>query len=305
MKWTELRRSKVKVFGKPAKIVMKGMTAQEEHTHFLHSLLTNNIKALTPGTFNYNLWLRHNGQPIADFFVYRINEHYILDTEKPAQEMIEEFNKLKLSLKVYFEDLTPGTGHVFLFGEGCSDFVKDAFGVVLEDFQVKEIGGTLIAKNPLRLREEGYDLMGDVEKLKDMLPGDSEITAQEFENLRIENCVPRIGKELREGFSPLEAGVLSYAIDMNKGCYVGQEAIARVYFRGRTPRLLVRLRKLEGELSEGEKLLSEGKPVGVITSLNAEGSIGLGYVLRNKYEPGVELPTERGRVKLEKSCEQE
>ena len=46
---------------------MKGLTAPEEHTHFLHGLLTNDIKSLKPYTFNYNLWLKQNGNPIADF----------------------------------------------------------------------------------------------------------------------------------------------------------------------------------------------------------------------------------------------
>ena len=305
MKWIELKRSKIKVFGKPAKILMKGMTAPEEHTHFLHSLLTNNVKALSPGTFNYNLWLRQNGQPVADFFVYKPSDYYILDTEKPADEVIEEFNRLKLSLKVFFEDLTPGMEHVFLFGEGASEFIKDAFGVELEDFQLKEVNGVLVARNPVRLRQTGYDVMGNLSSFKKELPEKDRIEDREFEDLRIENCVPRIGKELREGFSPLEAGVLSYAIDMNKGCYVGQEAIARVYFRGRTPRVLVRMERVEGEIREGDKLTEEGKSVGVITSVSSEGSKALGYALRNSYEPGKELSAERGRVKLEESCEQE
>ena len=302
MKWIDLKRSKIKVFGKPAKILMKGMTAPEEHTHFLHSLLTNNVKALRPGTFNYNLWLRQNGQPVGDFFVYRIGDYFLLDTEKPADEVIKEFERLKLSLKVYFEDLTPSTDHVFVFGEGSSEFVKDAFGVSLENFEVKEAGGILVARNPLRLRMEGYDLMGDLSGLLEKLSEEDEVSEKEFEDIRIERCVPRIGKELREGFSPLEAGVLSYAIDMNKGCYVGQEAIARVYFRGRTPRVLARF-DLEGEVKEGAKLYDGGKAVGLITSVSSDGKKALGYVLRNLYEEGRELEAEGGKAYLRESCE--
>jgi len=302
MKWVKLKRSKIKVFGKPAKILMKGMTAPEEHTHFLHSLLTNNVKALKPGTFNYNLWLRQNGQPVGDFFVYRVGDFFLLDTEKPAGEVIEEFEKLKLSLKVYFEDMTGSTEHIFIFGKGTSEFVKDAFGVSLEDFEVKEVGGILIARNPVRLKEEGYDLMGNLSVLSGKLPEEDEIGEKDFEDLRIERCVPRIGKELREGFSPLEAGVLSYAIDMNKGCYVGQEAIARVYFRGRTPRVLARL-SLEGDVKEGAKLYDGDKAVGLVTSASSDGRKALGYVLRSVYEEGKEFRAEGGKARLERSCE--
>ncbi len=303
MKWIELNRSKIKVYGKPAKLLMKGMTAPEEHTHFLHSLLTNNIKNLKPGQFNYNLWLRQNGQPVGDFFVYKLSDHYILDTEKPAQEVIEEFNRLKLSLKVYFEDLTPNLSHVFVFGEDAESFLKDAFGVSIKELEFTQTQNLIIANNPIRLKTPGYDLIGEVPT--QLLDPKDKITPQEFEDLRIKNCVPKIGKELREGFSPLEAGVLSYAIDMNKGCYVGQEAIARVYFRGRTPRVLAKLQKLEGELKEGDKILSDSKAVGLITSVNSQGTEGLGYILRAQYQEGKELKTQSGKIKLGRSCEGE
>ncbi|AAC07770.1 hypothetical protein [Aquifex aeolicus] len=139
MKWIDLKRSKIKVYGKPVKMLMKGLTAPEEHTHFLHGLLTNDIKSLKPYTFNYNLWLKQNGQPIADFFVYKIKDYYILDTEEPADFVINEFNRLKLSLKVYFEDLTPNYKHVFIYGEGAEEFVKEKFGVELSDYEIKEL----------------------------------------------------------------------------------------------------------------------------------------------------------------------
>lgn len=302
MKWIELRRSKIKVYGKPAKVLMKGMTAPEEHTHFLHSLLTNNVKALQPGRFNYNLWLKQNGQPVGDFFVYKISDFYILDTEKPAEEVIKEFNRLKLSLKVYFEDLTPQMEHLFVFGEGSGDFIKEVLGVSLKDYEVSEVGNVLVARNPIRLKREGYDLMGNLGALRERLSGEDRISEEELEDLRIESCVPRIGKELREGFSPLEAGVLSYAIDMNKGCYVGQEAIARVYFRGRTPRVLVKF-WVEGSVSEGDKVYEGKKGVGVITSVSPKGNRALGYILRSLYEEGKEFATEGGKVRVERSCE--
>ncbi len=301
MKWIKLKRSKIKVFGKPAKMLMKGMTAPEEHTHFLHSLLTNNVKALEEGSFNYNLWLRPNGQPVADFFVYRFKDHFLLDTEKPAGEVIEEFEKLKLSLKVFFEDITPRTGHLFIFGEGSAEFIKDAFGVSLENFRFVQQEGLLIGKNPLRVGEEGYDVIGDTGSVEERLSEEIKATEEELEDLRIRNRVPRIGKELREGFSPLEAGVLDYAIDMNKGCYVGQEAIARVYFRGRTPRLLAKM-SVSGDVSEGSKLYEGSKSVGLVTSVSPLSNVALGYVLRSSYGEGKELTSEGGKVRLEKGC---
>ena len=302
MKWIELKRSKIKVYGKPVRTLMKGLVAPEEHTHFLHSLLTNDIKSLKPYTFNYNLWLRQNGQPIADFFVYRLQDYYLLDTEEPAKVIINEFNRLKLSLKVYFEDLTPECEHLFIFGEDSENFVKEILGVSLNDYEVKELEGFFVARNPLRIKAEGYDLIGNLAEVKKLLKEEDRITEEEFEAIRIRNCVPKIRKELREGFSPLEAGVLKYAISMNKGCYVGQEAIARVYFRGRTPRALVRFEVLK-PVKEEEKILQDGKEIGLITSVSPKESYALGYLLRAKFKEGEVYETERGEVKAVGVCE--
>jgi len=302
MRWIKLQRSKIKVSGKPLKVMMKGMTAQEEHTHFLHSLLTNNVKALTPGTFNYNLWLRPNGQPVGDLFVFRTGEAFLLDTELPSEKVIEEFERLKLSLRVYFEDLSDSMSHFFLYGDGVSEFIKDAFGVSLRDFEAREEKGILVGRNPLRLRREGYDLIGEEETLISILPADKRIQEEDFEEERIKALVPRTGKELREGFSPLEACLVKDAIDLNKGCYVGQEAVARVYYRGRTPRVLA-LFEVIGRGEPSEILAEDGKKAGLVTSLSPSGEFALGYLLRDRIGEG-EFRAGDLKLKVLKTCEE-
>ncbi len=300
MKWIRLRRSKIKVYGKKSQLLMKGMTAPEEHTHFLQGLLTNDVRGLNPGEFNYNLWLKHNGAPIGDFFVYRFPDYFLLDTEEPAQVVIEEFNKLKLSLRVFFEEMD--FQHLLVFGEGAKEFIENELGMPApEEYRFVLKGDVVIANNPVRLKVEAFDIFGKSEGLQP--PSEGEISREELEDIRIQKCVPRIHKELKEGFSPLEAGVLDYAISLTKGCYVGQEAIARVHFRGRTPRLLAKLEPLEGSIAEGDKLIEEGKSVGVITSLSPTGRVALGYLLRSKAQEGKEFLTEKGgRVLLKSFC---
>jgi len=299
MKWVKLDRAKVAVRGEPVRIPMKGLTAQEEHTHFLHSLLTNDVRGLKPYHFNYHLQLKPNGQPLADYFLYRLDDHYLLDTERPPAEVVKEFSRLKLSLRVYFEDLTPRLAHLFLFGEDADRFVEERFGARVEAFRFILAGDTLVARNPIRFGIDGYDLIGDPEALD--LPPSARAQEEFLEKLRIENCVPRIGKELREGFSPLEAGMAGRAIALNKGCYVGQEAIARVYFRGRTPRVLVRFR-IMGEIREGEEVFEGDRKVGVITSVSREAGLALGYLLRSSYREGALFKTGGGEVKVEGRC---
>ena len=302
MRWCELKRFKIKVYGKSVKTLMKGLTAPEEHTHFLHGLLTNDIKSLKSYTFNYNLWLKQNGNPIADFFVYKIEDYYILDTEENPDFVMKEFNRLKLSLKVYFENLQDYK-HIFLWGDDSEDFIKEAFGIELSDYEVKKMEEDVyIAKNPVRIKSKGFDIFGKLEEIRKKLPDELKVNEEELERERIRNCVPRIHKELREGFSPLEAGVLPYAISLNKGCYVGQEAIARVYFRGRTPRVLTKFSVIS-PVKEEEKIIEENKPIGLITSVSPDGDVALGYILRARLEPGKVYQTESGKVKAEGVCE--
>lgn len=294
MRWIRLKRGKIRVYGKSGKLLPKGMT--EEHTAFLHNLLTNDIRNMKENTFTYNLWLKQNGFPVGEFFVYRLKDDYMLDTSLDPQRVVEEFSRLKLSMRVYFEVVD--VDHVFFFGEGIEEFVISKWGLKLEEGQVAQTDRLLLAKNSIRLRETGYDLIGDLSNIQ--LPG-RELSQEEFEDLRIERLVPSAGKELRDGFSPLEACLLKDAISLTKGCYVGQEAIARVYYRGRLPRILA---LFEGKgLSEGEKIKHEGKEVGLITSVSPLRPLALGYILRVQVESGSLFETDKGNhIKLLRFC---
>jgi len=115
---------------------------------------------------------------------------------------------------------------------------------------------------------------------------DSELEATvddgELELLRIKARTPRFGREIDDRVLPAEAGLDERAIDFEKGCYPGQEPIARQHYRGRVNRTL-RVLAVEGdELPEYDaELKYEGKPIGRLTSAARDpehGVIALGYV---------------------------
>ena len=103
----------------------------------------------------------------------------------------------------------------------------------------------------------------------------------ELELLRIKAGTPRFGREIDDRVLPAEAGLDTRAIDFEKGCYPGQEPIARQHYRGRINRSL-RILAIEGdELPEYDaELTYEGKPVGRVTSTARDGDhvAALGYV---------------------------
>jgi folate-binding protein YgfZ len=107
-------------------------------------------------------------------------------------------------------------------------------------------------------------------------PLEATLSDEELERLRIESLTPRYGREIDDRVLPAEAGLDKRAISFSKGCYPGQEPVARLHFRGKVNRRL-RLLELDGEPPEPETPVGyEGKDVGRVTS--AVPGLALAYV---------------------------
>jgi folate-binding protein YgfZ len=120
---------------------------------------------------------------------------------------------------------------------------------------------------------ESWVVLGGEEVL-DKQPAGEEVDSEELERWRVEAGIPRWGREIDDTILPAEAGLTETHVSFTKGCYPGQEPIARLHYRGKVNR---RLRKLEldGEPTS-EELVLDGKVVGRITS--RAGDRALGYV---------------------------
>jgi folate-binding protein YgfZ len=121
---------------------------------------------------------------------------------------------------------------------------------------------------------ESWLVLGGEEVLDDRPAGD-EVGEEELERWRIEAGIPRWGREIDEQILPAEAGLDSTHISFSKGCYPGQEPIARQRYRGKVNRKL-RVLDVEGDATPGTELVLYGKTVGRITS--AVPGVALGYV---------------------------
>lgn len=290
-------RGKLLVYGKASKLVSPKSGQQlPEHVMFLNGILTNDIKSLEIFRFCYSLMLSDKGYPVDDFFVLRTEDGFILDFEGDAGQRVDKFNRLKLSLKVYFDVLN--LHHYFIFGDGSGDYIKEHFGIqeLPQNFQFVKTGSVTVARNPLRTGSEGYDILSE-----DELPLENSISQEEFENLRISRCVPKINSELREGIIPLETNIWKYAISFTKGCYTGQEVIARIHYRGKPPRKMVKLR-LQKNIEENSDILFQHKKVGVVTSVS--GSLeAIGFILNAYIKPDGVYNSGDTELKLIGECE--
>ena len=151
-----------------------------------------------------------------------------------------------------------------------------------ETVRVELVRMRFAAKTEIEPEEhESWLVLGGDEVVDERPPGE-EVGEEELERWRIESGIPRWGHEIDDRILPAEAGLDETHVSFSKGCYPGQEPIARQRYRGKVNRKL-RVLEIEGDAEPGDELLLAGKKVGRITS--AVPGLALGYVR-------VEVPTD-------------
>ena len=197
----------------------------------------------------------------------------------------------------YLQRMVSNDVEALAVGEACDALLLTAKARVIaplrvlrrgeEDFLVltePELGDTVrtqllrtrfAAKAEIEPEEhESWLVLGGEEVLDDRPAGD-EVGEEELERWRIEAGIPRWGREIDDQILPAEAGLDETHISFSKGCYPGQEPIARQRYRGKVNRKL-RVLDVEGDATPGTELVLDGKTVGRITS--AVPGVALGYV---------------------------
>ena len=197
----------------------------------------------------------------------------------------------------YLQRMVSNDVEALAVGEACDALLLTAKARVIaplrvlrrgeEDFLVltePELGDTVrtqllrtrfAAKAEIEPEEhESWLVLGGEEVLDDRPAGD-EVGEEELERWRIEAGIPRWGREIDGQILPAEAGLDETHISFTKGCYPGQEPIARQRYRGKVNRKL-RVLDVEGDATPGTELVLDGKKVGRITS--SVPGVALGYV---------------------------
>lgn len=160
-----------------------------------------------------------------------------------------------------------------------------------------EVGGFKVLAAGVSSPATGCDLLipeGEVRAVRDHLEalGATEATLEEFETLRIEAATPRFGVDVTPENFPGETNLLDRAVSFSKGCYPGQETVARMHYRGQPNKNLHQF-EVEGEApAPGTSIAQNGKEAGKITSVApmkvGEKTFALGY-LKRKADPNGEL----------------
>ncbi len=287
------------------KLLVRGAESAE----YLQGQLTNDVESLEPGAGQYAALLDRKGHMQADMRVLDLSsapfppisrgratgadEQAIwLDTEPgPLPVVRGHLEMYKVGRDVEVEDLTEGLAILSLIGPrsaevaGAPPLADDAWALVsVEGIGCLAVGTAL-----------GIDLICDAaeaERLGDALAaaGAPAVGEEAAEIVRVEAGIPRFGAEMDAATMPAEAGIVERAVSFEKGCYIGQETVARLHYRGKPNRHLRGLR-LSAPAPGGAPLALGGKEVGKLGAScvsPAHGPIALAIV-RREAEPGAEL----------------
>ncbi len=234
---------------------------------FLHGQFTNHITGLKEGEANYNLLLTQKGKVLADLHVGKHQDFYFLILEKKFKQIvIPHLQKLAPLSRVDIADESNNYDVVHVCKNSTVDFLSFPSG---------------------RIGLPGYDCLVPKEKKESLVHllkagGLICLDHELLEMIRVEQGTPLLGQDVSEDNLPQESR-LDRALHFDKGCYLGQETIARLHFRGHVNKCLVGLKIDSTEPPKiGSAIIYDGKPVGRITSSvfspRLNSPLALGYV---------------------------
>jgi tRNA-modifying protein YgfZ len=267
------------------KLIASGPEAAE----LLQGQLTNDIEALGPGSGCYAALLDRKGRMQADLRVLRLEpERFWIDTEPIATEAVSRhLGMYRVGREVEVSDETRQWAILSVIGPNAPD-ASGAGAAIPEHSQLPPRDDGTIAVGTV----DGVDLLvpaPEAERLWASLreAGAAEVSEEADEILRVEAGRPRFGNEMTSETIPQEAGINERAVSFTKGCYIGQETVARLHYKGKPNRHLRGLR-LSAAAEAGDAIRLGERELGRLGTAvisPARGPIALAIV-RREAEPG-------------------
>lgn len=281
------------------KLALTGAEAAE----FLNGQVTNEVIALAPGQGCYAAFLTHKGKMLGDLRILATKDELLLDTERVAlQSLFDMIRRFKVGYQVELHKRTLESALLSLVGPETDEIVErlltgeDATRRVPGRDEHDHVAARIGDAHVRLIRTDiGVDVLCDASdrpRVGDVLQaaGVRATSEEAAEIVRIEHGRPRYGVDVDDSTIPQEAGLNERAVSFTKGCYVGQETVARLHYKGKPNRLLRGLR-LSEPVEAGAPLQLGEREVGRLTSSvlsPALGPIGLALV-RVQAEPGSAL----------------
>lgn len=278
----------------------------EDRSRFLGSQMTSDVAALGPGEANYGLFVSAKGRVEADAVVLAGSDRLLIELPAGCSVAIgERLSKYVIVDRVEI-DSSAGWRALTLAGPRAPELLTTVLGEApAEPWRHRAAscaGHELWAAYQPLFRRPAFTLWQRPGSVADIL---ARLVAEEgvvpvgwraLEGHRVELGWPAFGRDFGPENFPQECGLEDDAVSYTKGCYLGQEVVARIHYRGGVQRRLCQLRLTGVEAGAlGSSLLGEGREVGRLTSFAAlpEGELGLA-ILHRRAEAGAKLEVEGG-----------
>jgi folate-binding protein YgfZ len=271
-----------------------------EAVQFLNGLITNDMKTLAENHWMPAAFPNVQGRLIAAVRVIRLKDDetgkqpgptFLLDTEAATHDaVLKNIERFTLAGDFHVTDITSQTALVSVQGKKSIDVVRSVLG---ETAAGMEPPGACVTNQVTVIRAshtgaDGFDLFVQADQASSFwdacqAAGARPVGYEALETLRIEAGLPRYGVDMDETNVVTETG-LDDAVSYTKGCYVGQEIIARIKYRGHVAKRLAGLLFEEDAKAEAGATIksTDGKEVGRITSVayspQLRRTIALGYL---------------------------
>lgn len=292
----------------------------EDRARFLHNLCTNDIKQLADGQACEACLLNVKGHVLGHGYILCQGESLWLDTVPgQGERWVSHLDRYLIREKVVLSDQTPKWASFWLVGPQAPQFIQQTLGAALPAERLASTRGKIVGAEVTLLR---FDLAppsasAGLPAAMVWLPSTHAADAwqalrqagaracgwQAWEAVRIEAALPEFGQDISEENLPQELARDRWAISFNKGCYLGQETVARLDALGHVNQELRRLR-FAGDIAPepGLALTADDKSAGRVTSSvwspAAQGPVALGYVRRNWLAGGTRLQSARGEAQV-------
>ena len=281
----ELLTEQAGLVARPGRAVLE-LTGSEA-AEFLQGQVSNDVEALEPGQGCYATLLDHKGKLRTDLRVLRLAaDRLLVDAEAIGRRpLAHNFETYSLGRDVKSSDVSDDRVVLSLVGPRAHELLADPPAREEHACNEGELGVQVTT-------DVGVDLIvpagreAEVRAALDV-PGADE---QAAEVVRVERGRPRLGLDMDASTMPQEAGINERAVSFTKGCYVGQETVARLHYKGKPNRHMRGLR-LSAPAQHGDPIVLGEKQVGTIGSVAespTHGHIALALV-RREAEPGAEV----------------
>ncbi len=244
---------------------------------FLHQILTQSFEDMKPGEARDAAMITAHGRMTGYLEVVATEDAFLAHFEPSLKGSLPEaIRRYVFATEVEIEDVTGAMGLVLVAGDGALEAARTLPEAVVHPTSPLGVEATYVWIE----RDDLDDALRLLEK-----EGATEASEDELELIRVANGIPRWGFEMDEKTFPQEVGIDERAVHYDKGCYLGQEAMAKIHFRGKVNRRLVKL-ETDAATAPGTPLLLDGTAVGAVTSAAGQRALA---VVKQAVRPGSRL----------------